>query len=57
VLRRCPGLCDHFQARVRRRRAPMYDFYPAEWGPARNRTQVLTPDEPRDEDRDRPEDN
>ena len=35
----------------------MYDFYPAEWGPARNRTQVLTADEPRDEDGDRPEDN
>jgi hypothetical protein len=35
----------------------MYDFYPDDWGPARNRVQTLTPDNPRDEDRDRPEDN
>ena len=31
----------------------MYDFYPAEWGPARNRAD----DDPRDDDRDQPDDN
>jgi len=51
------GSATSFKSRVRRRRAPMYDFYPDDWGPARNRVQTLMPDEPRDEDRDRPEDN
>ena len=31
----------------------MYDFYPAEWGPARNRSE----DDSRDDDRDQPDDN